>query len=592
MLRDFAIARAVSFFGLRAGLTSLREWSIDVDLLMILAALGAALVGNPFEGALLLVLFSISNVLQNYALSRTRTSIEALIALRPDEALVRRDGELQELAIEQILLHDRVLVRPGERIPLDGVILEGQSAVDQSSMTGESIPVSRAEGDVVLAGTINQTGSLEIEVTALAENTTLAKMIRLVEEAQLRKAKTERFVEVFEQRYAVLVIVATILLILIPYFFLNEAFDSVFYRAMTVLVAASPCALVISTPASVLSAIANGARHGILFKGGAYVEQAAEIRVVAFDKTGTLTTGLPQVLDVVPMATTKEELMSLAAAVESRSEHPLAEAIVAAAEKMGVPQLEATEVTTTTGKGIAATVNGRKIGVGSPRFFASGGIDGTVDFEVDALQAEGKTTVVVGEWHGGRVTVLGLIALADTIRPDAASAIQKLRDAGVEKIIMLTGDHEQVAHAIAEQAGVDRYYGGLLPEDKLRIIEELQQEFGTVAMVGDGVNDSPALAAAQVGVAMGAAGTDVALESADVVLMANDLGKLAYAIALSRRTRRTLLINLGFAMGMIVLMLIGIFAIQLPLPLAVIGHEGGTVLVSLNGLRLLASKPE
>ena len=504
---------------------------------------------------------------------------------------MKRDGDLQEVPIEEIRLSEQVLVRPGERIPLDGIILEGQSAVDQSSMTGESIPVSRAEGDVVLAGTINQTGSLEIQVTALAENTTLAKMIRLVEEAQLRKAKTERFVEVFEQRYAVLVIVATILLILIPYFALNEAFDTVFYRAMTVLVAASPCALVISTPASVLSAIANGARHGILFKGGAYVEQAAEIRVVAFDKTGTLTTGLPQVLDIVPMAVTKEELMSLAAAVESRSEHPLAEAIVATAEKMAVAQLEATEVTATTGKGIAATVNGRKIGVGSPRFFASDGIDGSVSPEVAALQAEGKTTVVVGEWHGDRVTVLGLIALADTIRPDAASAIQKLRDAGVEKIIMLTGDHEQVAHAIADQAGVDRYYGDLLPEDKLRIIEELQQEFGTVAMVGDGVNDSPALAAAQVGVAMGAAGTDVALESADVVLMANDLGKLAYAIALSRRTRQTLIVNLAFAMGMIVLMLIGIFAIQLPLPLAVVGHEGGTVLVSLNGLRLLASKP-
>lgn len=578
------------YFGLRAGLASLRQRTIDVDLLMILAAVGAALVGRPFEGVMLLFLFSLSNVLQDYALDRTRSAISALMKLRPDEAVVQRGDRLVTLPIEKVTIGDRFIVKPGERLPLDGVIVDGEAAVDQASITGESIPVRKASGDTVFAGTINTNGHLTVGVTKLAKDSTLARLIQMVEEAHSEKAQTQRWIDTFEQYYATGVIIFTALVFLVPVL-LGNASGPAFYTAMTVLVAASPCALVISTPATVLSAIGNGARRGVLFKGGVHVENAATVKVVAFDKTGTLTQGKPQVTDLLPLnGTSESELLALAAAVERKSEHPLAEAIVHSAEarQLTIPATETFKATT--GKGVAGRIDGRTIAIGNGRYFASWHVDGldAAEAQIAALQDAGKTAVIVADLHDDSdATILGVIAIADVLRPDVAQTVQAIKQAGVDRVVMLTGDNERVARAIAAEAGVDAVYADLLPEDKLRIVNEIAEEHGPVAMVGDGVNDAPALATAAVGVAMGAAGTDVAMESADIVLMSDDLAKIPYLFALSNKTRRVLIANLSFALAMIVIMLGAIFFYELPLPLAVLGHEGGTVLVSLNGLRLL-----
>lgn len=584
-------------FGLKAGLESLRARTIDVDLLMILAALGAAIVGQPFEGVMLLFLFSLSNVLQDFAMDRTRNAIKALMKLRPNQANVRRGDQIVTLPIEKINISDRIIVRPGERIALDGIVVVGASSVDQSSLTGESMPVNKQEGDTVFAGTINKDGNLEIGVTRLAKDSTIAKLIKMVEEAQSEKAETQRFIDTAEQYYALGVIILTALVAIVPQIFGSEAFATSFYRAMTVMVAASPCALVISTPATVLSAIGNGARRGILFKGGVYVENAASIKVVTFDKTGTLTVGEPQVTDIVPLADEKfaksvqsaDDLLRLAAAIEAKSEHPLAQAVVKLAEERGLTIPEASDFRSTMGQGVRGTVDGLELRIGNLRYFEEHhaiGLDTAVT-TVTNLQNEGKTSVVVAQMIDGAAHILGVLAFADVVREDAAQVVRDLKAVGVERVIMLTGDNEVVAQAIAKQVGVDEVYADLLPEDKVRVVKKVGDAYGPVAMVGDGVNDAPALATASIGIAMGAAGTDVALETADIVLMSDDLKNIPYVIGLSRKTRRTLAANLGFSLFMIVLMLITIFATSLTLPLAVIGHEGGTVLVSLNGMRLL-----
>ncbi|MGF1503791.1 MAG: heavy metal translocating P-type ATPase [Anaerolineae bacterium] len=586
----FALSYAAGgYFGLRAGLETLMELKLDVDLLMVLAAVGAWIVGAPFEGALLLFLFSLSNVLQNYALDRTRTAIQSLVKLRPTEALVERDGETRTMHIEDVRVGDVIIVRPGDRIPMDGTVIEGETTVDQSAITGESVPVSKTVDQEVLAGTINKDGGIKVRVDRRAADSTLSRVIKLVEEARTEKAETQSFLDTFEEYYAWFVIALTVAVIAVPVYFFGEGFDAAFYRGMTVLVAASPCALIISTPAVILSAIGNGARRGILFKGGIYVEKAAGIKVVAIDKTGTLTYGKVHVTDIVPVDGVKREDMLVAAAAgESRSEHPLAQAIVQAAKQAGMQIPEATGFQSEAGRGVRATVGDRQVHIGSPRYFAQFA-EHPLNETLHALQSEGKTVVMVAETRDGvTLELMGLIALADQLRDDVANILDAIRAQGVEQIVMLTGDNERVAHAIAEQAGVDAYFADLLPEDKVTRLKALREQYGTVAMVGDGVNDAPALAAADLGIAMGAAGTDVALETADVVLMADDLNKVPYVAALSRRTRRKLVVNLGFALTMIALMIGAIFFFELPLPLAVIGHEGGTVLVSLNGLTLLA----
>jgi Cd2+/Zn2+-exporting ATPase len=578
------------YYGLLDSLSLLRQRRLDVNLLMILAALGAAVIGQPAEGVVLLFLFSLSNTLQTYAMDRSRRAIGKLLDLRPSVATVRRGSRLETVPVEKLRLGEIALVRPGERFPIDGDVVSGNSAVDQSTITGESMPVEKGVGAPVFAGTVNGTGALEIRVTHLSQDTTLAKIVQMVEQAQTNKAQTQRMLDSFEQYYALLVLGGALLLTVIPYAILQYPFYPTFYRAMTWLVVASPCALVISTPASILSAIANGARRGILFKGGVHLEQTAAIKVIAFDKTGTLTNGTPSLSAIhTRNGVSEAELLRLAAATESRSEHPLAAAITQAARSRGLDVPQAEDFQAILGQGVEANVEGKSVWIGNDRLFSERRVRIPEDLQVQARQMEldGQTVMFVnadGDW-------LGLVAVADTLRPDAAEIIQELKRLGVEHVVMLTGDNERVAASIAARTGVDEFHAGLLPQDKVRLLKVFRNRYGATAMVGDGVNDAPALAAADVGIAMGGAGTDVALETADVVLMADNLAHLPYAIGLARRARRTVWQNLAFSLAVIVFLVASAFGTELPLTLGVIGHEGSTVIVVLNGLRLLGFRP-
>jgi Cd2+/Zn2+-exporting ATPase len=584
------------------GLRSLFTGTVDVDLLMVLAALGAAYVNHAFEGAMLLFLFSLSNTLQEMAMERSRSAITALMKLRPETALCKRGPTPTLVHIEELIVGDLILIRPGESIPVDGVVVEGTSSVNQASITGESLPVEKKPGDTLFAGTLNEQGGLEMRATKLATESTLAKLIELVEKAQGQKATTQRFLEKAEQWYALGVILFTAALIVVPIYILAEPFQSSFYRAMTVMVVASPCALVISTPASILSAIAAAARRGVLFKGGVYLEKAALIDIVAFDKTGTLTEGRPAVTDIQAIiqpeqsaeqiGCSMEELLWLAAAVEARSEHPIARAIVAEAKRRFMPVERVTKFQSVAGHGVSADVVGRRIAVGNLKYFD--GYDSpertALEEQMNLLQDAGKTGMLVGEIHGDEkqstVRYLGFIAVADKVRAEAPAMIARLRELGVKRIVMLTGDGKRVAAAVAKKCGVDEVHADLLPQDKVRVISKLK-EAGKTAMIGDGVNDAPALATSDVGIAMGAAGTDVAMETADVVLMSDALDGIPFTLALSRRTRTVVFQNLTFALAVIVVLIISALGLHLPLPLGVVGHEGSTVLVCLNGLRLL-----
>lgn len=597
-LRGALLVGAYLAGGLRAtwqALGALRDRVIDVDLLMVLAALGAAAIGQAMEGAGLLFLFSLSNALQEHALERTKRSVEALMRLHPQTArVVDEVGQERELPVEQVLPGQRVVIRPGELIPVDGRVVEGRSAVDQATITGESIPVEKGPGDPVFAGTLNQLGALWVEVTRPASETTLARIVRQVAEAQEQKAQTQSRMEQLEQRYAWVVLGMTALAILLPLAWGTPLRES-FYRAMVLMVVASPCAVVMAAPPAFLSAIARGARRGFLFKGGAVVERAAAIEAIAFDKTGTLTTGKPRVTAVIPLTPGGEaELLTLAGAVERVSEHPLAQPIVAAADRLGLDGV-ATQVEALPGLGVRGHVQGWWVWVGSPRLFQRvAALPERVETERARLEQGGTTVVLVGRSttpDGAGMELLGLIGVVDEVRPGAAEAIQRLRAAGVQDVIMLTGDNTAVAHAIAAQVGLDQVRAELFPEEKQAVIRELKSRKRT-AMVGDGVNDAPALAAADVGVAMGAAGTDVALETADVVLMGDRLAGLVEMHALARHTMRRVRQNLAIAFGVIGVLVLLTLTADLPLALGVLGHEGSTVLVALNGLRILGWKGE
>ncbi|NLG96966.1 MAG: cadmium-translocating P-type ATPase [Chloroflexi bacterium] len=589
---------AGGYYGLLDGIETLKEKKLDVNLLMILAALGAAVIGQPAEGAVLLFLFSLSNTLQSFAMDRSRKAIEKLLDLRPPVATVRRGSRVIELPVEQLVMGDVVLVRPGERFPIDGEVITGSSDVNQAPITGESMPVHKSTGDPVFAGTVNGNGALEIRVTRLAKDTTLARIVKMVEEAQGNKAQTQRMLDNFEQVYALIVLAGAALLITAPVLLFGQEFMPSFYRAMTFLVVASPCALVISTPASILSAIANGARNGILFKGGVHLEKASTLKVIAFDKTGTLTRGKPQVASIYPMnGLSEDELLRLVAGLEARSEHPLAAALVSAAQERSIELPAATEFRAIPGQGIEGHVENRLLWVGGQRLFIERGVQIPDELlkQVAAAEEAGQTVMIAyspGKIYNDGASVyggewLGLIGAADILRDDAQVMIQALKKHGIERVVMLTGDNERVAARIARLAGVDEYYADLLPQDKVTMLEQLKAKYGPVAMVGDGVNDAPALATADVGIAMGGAGTDVAMETADLVLMSEDLQKLPHAIGLAHRARKIVWQNLTFALTVIVLLVISAFGAQLPLPLGVVGHEGSTVLVVLNGLRLL-----
>jgi Cd2+/Zn2+-exporting ATPase len=567
-------------------LHELRKGSVSINLLMITAALGAAAGGELPEGAFLLFLFSLSNTLEKFVLDRTRHAIGALMDLSPEEGTVRRAGREQKVPVEELQVGDVLVVRPGERIAADGVIQKGQTSVDQSAMTGESMPVEKEIGDGVFAGTLNQQGAIEVQVTRPAHASTLARIVQLVEEAQSEKAQSQRFSDWFGARYTMGVLAAALVIFLVPLLFFNQSFDEAFYRAMTFLVVASPCAVVISIPAAILSAITGAARGGVLFKGGVHLERMATLRAIAFDKTGTLTEGRPHLVGLQPApGTSADELLQLAAAAESRSEHPLARAVVEAAQARGLALTEASDLQAIVGQGLRAHVGSRPVWVGKEVLFTERGcpIPGDLARTAAEWAGAGKTILFVGDDRAVR----GLIAVADTLRASALDAVHELRALGVEHLLMLTGDNQAVARTVADRLGID-FRADLLPEQKVREVRRLRQDFDQVAMVGDGINDAPSLAAANLGISLGGAGTDVALETADVVLMGDDLRRLPHAIALARRTQRIIRENLIFAFGMIGVLLAFTFFGSLRMPLAVIGHEGSTVLVILNGLRLLA----
>lgn len=604
---------AGGYTGMLDAIADARQAQLNIDFLMLAAALGAAAIGNWEEGALLLFLFTLSGALEEFAMDRTRKAIEGLVELRPETAHLRRGDALVEVPVEELQISDLVMVRPGERLPVDGEVVGGSSTVDQSPVTGESVPVYKERGNEVFSGTINGSGALEIRVTKLASESTLSKIIQLVEEAQQEAAPTQRLIDRFSQPYTLIVIGATLLAILIPWFFVSEPFADTLYRAMTLLVVASPCALIISTPASILSAIAAAARGGVLFKGGVYLEKSASLDTIAFDKTGTLTHGRPILTDVRPLNDySREDVIRIAAGAESLSEHPIARAILDAARAANLSLEEPREFRSVAGHGIQAIydrgTHQEIIYIGNDKLFMNEKMDLSPAIRMigQQMQKKGKTAMLVVRRSTVEDTlgdildweVVGYLAVADTLRENAAKTIAALRKLGIKRMAMLTGDNRNVADAIARQVGLDDadVYAELLPEEKVTIVQRLVKE-GKVGMIGDGVNDAPALATAHVGIAMGAAGTDVALETADVVLMSDELNKLPFMLDLSRRAERIVRQNLIFSIGVILTLVtltivVPIFVpgFVLPLPLGVVGHEGSTLIVVSNGLRLLAMR--
>lgn len=566
----------------KSGLYGLKSLTLDTNFLMTIAAIGAVAIGEYSEGATVVFLFSLGNTLQSYTLDKTRESIRALMELAPREALVQRNGQEIQLPIEEIIVGDRMIVKPGERIAMDGTIVSGTSTVNQAAITGESMPVDKQTGDAVYAGTMNEQGALEIQVTKLAGDSTLAKIMHMVEDAQAEKAPMQQFVDVFAKFYTPAVIVISLGLMIVPPLLANQPFDLWFYRALVLLVISCPCALVISTPVSIVSAIGNASRRGVLIKGGIHLEQMGKIRAVAFDKTGTLTTGTPVVTDVISLANLETEtVISLAAAVEKWSEHPLAQAIVRRAKELAIDQ--ASSFQALIGQGAQAEVQGQTVYVGNRRLFAKIGhpLD-LLEDQLTALEQQGKTTMLVGTDK----EILGIVAVADTLRADSGEALRSLRAAGVQTVAMLTGDNRQVAAAIAGQLNIETVYSELLPEDKVSALKQMAEQYGSVAMVGDGVNDAPALATANVGIAMGVAGSDTALETADIALMSDDLSKLAYVVQLSRKTVAIIKQNISFSVVIKLLFVLGTFAGFVNLWLAVIADTGAALLVTLNGMRL------
>ncbi|MGV9564121.1 heavy metal translocating P-type ATPase [Streptomyces sp. NPDC003480] len=568
-----------------AGLRALREKTLDVDLLMIVAALGAAAVGQVMDGALLIVIFATSGALEALATARTADSVRGLLDLAPATATRLLDGGGEEtVATADLVVGDTVLARPGERIGADGRVLDGRSEVDQATITGEPLPVAKEPGDEVFAGTLNGTGALRIKVERDASDSVIARIVQMVEEASETKAPTQLFIEKVEQRYSVGMVAATLAVFGVPLAF-GAALTGSLLRAMTFMIVASPCAVVLATMPPLLSAIANAGRHGVLVKSAVVMERLGQVDTVALDKTGTLTEGTPRVTDIRPLpgsGVTEEELLALAAAAEHPSEHPLARAVVDAARARGLALPVAGGFASTPGVGVRATVDGRAIAVGAPARLVSG--------------TEGAHTAVAAELEdGGRTAVLvvaddtpaGVLGIADRLRPDAAATVTSLTALTGTRPTLLTGDNHRAAARLAAEIGIDDVRAGLLPQDKVAAVREQEQAGRRVLLVGDGVNDAPALAASHTGVAMGRAGSDLALETADAVIVRDELATVPTVVSLSRRARRLVVQNLAIAALFISGLVVWDLAATLPLPLGVLGHEGSTVIVGLNGLRLL-----
>ncbi len=565
----------------------------DTDILMLAAAAGAALLGEWAEGAFLLFLFSLGHAGEHYALDRARNAVKALGNLMPKTARIRRKGQIVEVPVESLQVGDVAVARPGDRLPVDGTIIAGRSAIDQSAITGESMPVEKSVGDEVFAGSVNQDAALEVRVTKLSKDNTLSRVMKLVAEAQSQQSNTQRFTQRFTAIFVPAVLVGVILVIAVPPLVGWMPVQQSFYRAMLLLVAASPCALALGTPASALAGIAQAARNGVLIKGGAHLENLGALKVIAFDKTGTLTKGKFSLTDAIPLnGYARNDLLRTAAAVEQQSSHPLALAVTSAAQGEGLVLPPAKGLENIAGRGVRSKVEGQLVEIGSLKFFgdaardnrSSAGVQPDRAFNIiKRLETDGKTTMLVKQ--GGQF--MGILALADTPRAEVRQVLQKLYKLGIQKLVMLTGDNDDAAQKIGKAVGVSDVRSELLPEQKLDVVQDLKDTYGSIAMIGDGVNDAPALAMATVGIAMGGAGTAVALETADVALMADDLSKLPFAVGLSRASRAIIKQNLAVSLGVIALLIVTSVLGLVQLSGAVIVHEGSTLVVVLNALRLL-----
>lgn len=581
----FAVSIIIGGLGMfKTGLLNLLHFEFDMKTLMTIAIIGAVFIGEWREGAVVVFLFAVSEALEAFSMSKARQSIQKLMEIAPPTAMVRRNGNAVELATEDIAIGDILIIKPGQKIAMDGVVSSGTSTVNQAAITGESVPVMKQHGDEVFAGTLNEEGALEVTVTKVVGDTTIAKIIHLVEEAQAEKAPSQKFVDRFATYYTPAIILIAILVAVVPPLF-GADWNTWIYQGLAVLVVGCPCALVVSTPVAIVTAIGNAARQGVLIKGGIHLEETGRLDAVAFDKTGTLTKGYPEVTDfIVENGYDEKILLSQLATVESLSQHPLAKAITTYADENGAVKGTPLNFQSVTGKGAFAEIEGKKISVGSLNWAME--ISIVPEFalkEATTLQQQGKTVMAIIT----ETTFSGLVAVADPIRQESVDVLNKLKEIGIKHTVMLTGDHEATAQAIAKELGMTDVRAGLMPEQKLMAIKRLTEDFGRVAMVGDGVNDAPALATASVGIAMGGAGTDAALETADIALMADDLEKLPYTIKLSRKTLRIIKENIMFAVGLKIIALLLIIPGWLTLWIAIFADMGATLLVVLNSLRLL-----
>lgn len=577
----------------KVGLQNLLRLEFDMKTLMTVAVIGGAIIGEWGEVALVVILFALSEELERFSMDRARNSIRSLMGIAPKEALVRRNEQEIMIHVDDIAVGDIMIVKPGEKIAMDGVVVNGYSAVNQAAITGESVPVGKTVDDEVFAGTLNEEGLLEVKITKLVEDTTISKIIHLVEEAQGERAPAQAFVDKFAKYYTPIIMIIAALVVVVPPLLFGGSWETWIYQGLAVLVVGCPCALVISTPISIVSAIGNAAKKGVLIKGGVYLEEMGALKAIAFDKTGTLTKGVPVVTDfnVLNNQTDEKELLAIITALEYRSQHPLASAIMKKAEEENISYSDVLveDFSSITGKGIKGIVNGMTYYIGSPKLFKellTTDFDKDLEQNVSTLQNQGKTAMIIGT----EKEILGVIAVADEVRESSKEIIQKLHQLGIKKTIMLTGDNKGTANAIGKEVGVSDIEADLMPQDKLDFIKQLKSEYGNVAMVGDGVNDAPALAASTVGIAMGGAGTDTALETADVALMGDDLRKLPFTIKLSRKSLNIIKANITFAIAIKFIALLLVIPGWLTLWIAILSDMGATLLVALNGLRLMRVK--
>jgi Cd2+/Zn2+-exporting ATPase len=580
-----AVVAMSGWYTARRAIGALRTFALDINVLMAVAVVGAMAIGEWFEGAMVVFLFAVAQLLETRAMDRARGAIRALMELTPVEALVRRDGADVRVGVDEVRVGERIIVRPGEKVPLDGRVAAGRSDVNQAPVTGESLPADKEPGDEVFAGTINGRGALEVTVTRPRRDTTLARIIHLVERAQAQRAPSQTFVDRFARYYTPAVLGLAVALAVLPPVFAGAPFATWFYRSLVLLVISCPCALVISTPVSIVSALAGAARKGVLVKGGVHLERTAQVRCVAFDKTGTLTHGRLRVVGIESLdGATPASVLALAASLETRSEHPIGRAIVRRAETEGLPLLPADAFQALPGRGAEARVSASTVLVGNHRLFEERRLcTPAIDARLEALAARGCTAVLVASDDAP----VGIIAVADEVRDSGRAAVQLLREQGVNRLILLTGDNANTARALAHDLGLDDYRAELLPEDKVAAVTKLRAEHGAVAMIGDGVNDAPALAAADVGFAMGAAGTDAALETADVALMADELTRIPYAFRLSRATVRIIKANIGFSLALKAVFLALAVGGAATLWMAVVADMGASLVVIGNGMRLI-----